>query len=346
MSKVVVENVDAGTRLKVTYSFHPSDRPTDDRRVVAMHHGILHSRDHFVGLIRELNHRGIHVLMVDQQSEYSSWRNFIGLGAYAKGLAAALRQFERRFSDYRIEAYIMHSMGAAIGERMQENRANADLCRPMVLMAPIPIQGAVGIFVRLVTSRPIGLGWAIFTMNVASLVRSKRHVRKIFFDRNVDKKKVDACQRHLRHSPFRAYLQLTFRYVLRYLFPQNHNGHPALILTSRSDYIFRRDDAVNEYRETEIFYRRGLVRKDGLPWLELRRIAGGHDFFFAHPGKAARRITSFLGKLGFEVFEDEQTMRLRRIDLAEQTLLPSPHRPSGDSIDIRSDRDEQEDNAA
>ncbi|PQO45304.1 hypothetical protein C5Y93_15230 [Blastopirellula marina] len=339
-----MEDVNARTRLKVTCSFHPSDRPTDDRRVVAMHHGILHSRDHFVGLIRELNARGIHVLMIDQQSEYSSWRNFIGLGTYEKGLAAAVRQFERRFPDHRIEAYVLHSMGAAIGERMQEKRANANLRRPMVLLAPIPVQGAVGIFVRLATSRPVSLLRAICTLSVASLVQDKQHVRKIFFDRNVEKKKVDACLRHLRHSPFGAYLQLTLRYFLRYLIPQKHNGHPALILTSRTDYIFRQDKHVNEYRETEMFYRQGHVRTDGQPWLETRTMAGGHDFFFAHPDKAARRIANFLAKLGFQVIEDERTSRFRRIDPPDQAI--PPHRLPGDSADVRVHDGEQEEDAA
>lgn len=284
--------VEAGTGLAVTCSFHRAEKAGANRRVVAMHHGILHSWAHFLALIKQLNERGVHVLMIDQQSEDSRWRNCIGLGSYVEGMAAAIRSFQEAYPEYEVTSYVFHSMGAAIGEQMQERYP--DLRRPTVLMAPIPVQGATGVFVRLLLRRPFGMTRAILTLSVLSLVRRSEEVRRVFFDEHAGSSTVKGCCRHLKHSPFAAYLQLTLRYVLRFFRLQKHNEQPNLLLTSPTDYIFRSDGVVNEYRETEFFYRSGYHRADGTPWLQKAEIDGGHDFFLRHPDQVASEIVKFL----------------------------------------------------
>lgn len=306
--------VAAGTRLAVRYSFHPAETAGENRKVVAMHHGILHCQAHFLKLIAALNAVGVHVLMIDQQSEKSRWKNCIGLGSYARGMAAAIGQFEQEHPGYQVTTYVCHSMGAAIGEQMQERYPA--LCRPTVLLAPIPVQGAVGIFVRLLLTRPWALLRAIATLSVLSLVRGTEEVRQIFFDEKTGTSTVEGCRRNLKHSPFGAYLQLTLRYVLRLPFPQKHNGQPNLLLTSPTDYIFRKNDQVNEYRETEFFYRRGYLRTDGTPWLEVAEIPGGHDFFIGQGERVAQQIAQFL----------------QQQDYFPPIEIPSPEIPPGQPV--------------
>src|SRR5690606_34487136 len=111
--------VPAGTRLSVTYSFHEAPHSVSDRAIV-LHHGICHTRETFLPLIAQLNALGIHVAMIDQQSENSGFfRNFIGAKSYREGMAAAVRTIENDHPQIRIGSYAVHSMGALIGEEMQ-----------------------------------------------------------------------------------------------------------------------------------------------------------------------------------------------------------------------------------
>ncbi len=82
------------SRLSVSYTFHGARHPTSDRAVV-LHHGICHTREQFLPLVRQLNELGFHAAMIDQQSEHAGlFRNFIGAKQYCEGMAAAVRMIE------------------------------------------------------------------------------------------------------------------------------------------------------------------------------------------------------------------------------------------------------------
>ncbi|MFN3148899.1 hypothetical protein [Bremerella sp.] len=277
--------VDAGTRLNVTYSFHESASPVSDK-IVVVHHGILHTRVHFSDFIEQLNAQGIHVAMIDQQSELASWKNWIGLGSYATGMAAACRQIEAE-QRKSIGGFVYHSMGAAIGEKMQGRSENQALRLPTVFIAPIPVCGAWPIFTRLLRRRTWDLMWAILKRDVLSLVQTYDDVDELFFDKNGPPEVVEKCLDNLKHSPFYAYLQLTFRFVR--ILPTRHNEQKNMLVTSPDDYIFY----PNEYPRTLKLYRAGEEHPGGGMWLTVKELPGGHDLFMVHSKKSAEMIASF-----------------------------------------------------
>lgn len=277
--------VDAGTRLNVTYSFHESASPLSDQ-ILVVHHGILHTREHFRPFIAELNALGFHVAMIDQQSEAASFRNWIGLGSYATGMAAACRLIEKQ-QGKPIGGFIYHSMGAAIGEKMQGQSENQAFQLPTTFIAPIPIMGAWPIFIRLLFARPGDLLWAILKRSVLSLAQTDEDVCQLFFDEKAPPEIIQECLKNLKHSPFFAYLQLTFRFAS--IFPIRHNGQKNMLVTSDSDYIFHS----SEYPRTMKRYRAGEKHPAGGKWLTTAKMPGGHDLFMAHPHETAELIATF-----------------------------------------------------
>src|SRR4051812_42807550 len=105
-------------RLRTTYTVHKAVRPRSECAIV-LHHGIFHSRQQFVRIVEELNALGFHVAMIDQQSEGVGWlRNFIGAKQYRDNMARAVKVIEELHLP--VGWYVLHSMGALIGEEMQQ----------------------------------------------------------------------------------------------------------------------------------------------------------------------------------------------------------------------------------
>jgi pimeloyl-ACP methyl ester carboxylesterase len=270
MSPIVVP---APTRLRVTYRLHEAPKP-DSGRGVVLHHGICHTREHFQRLIEALNASGIHAAVIDQQSEDAGWlrRNFIGLNAYCEGMAAAVTAIEKEMP---IGSYALHSMGALIGEEMQ--RQHPELRHPTVLMAPVPVDGALPITLRLLKRRPHDYLCAVFALNILSLARSPTRVRELFFDQDTPQHIVKQAKRQLRHAPFWTYCQLALRWKLRPAI--SDDGYARLLLYSASDEIF----FPSEYENTKALY----------PGMKEFRIEGGHDFFIEYAQRAAEEIADF-----------------------------------------------------
>lgn len=263
------------TRLRVTYSFHEALNPVSDS-VMVLHHGICHTRDQFLPLIFRLNALGIHAAMVDQQSENAGFfRNAIGLKQYREGMAAAVRKLLEDHPGLRIGSYALHSMGALIGEEMQQR--HPELKRPTVLLAPIPVNGALPITLRILKRHPLSYLKAVFTLDIHSLVDSPNEVRELFFDSQTPEPIIEATTAQLKHAPFWSYIQLVLRWILR---PAIQNdGLPKLLLTSETDEIFH----PSEYERTRGRY----------PQIEVDQIQGGHDFFIQYAEAAAERIANF-----------------------------------------------------
>jgi pimeloyl-ACP methyl ester carboxylesterase len=243
--------------------------------VMVLHHGICHTREQFLPLIEELNRLGLHAAMIDQQSENAGCRrNCIGANAYCEGMAAAVRRIEK---DTRkpVGGYVLHSMGALIGEEMQQKYPR--LRRPTVLMAPIPVRGALPITLRILRRHPSSYLKAVLTLDIHSLAGTPERVRELFFDQRTPEEIVLRTAAQLKHAPFWIYCQLVLRWLVR---PRIQNDRLAkMLLYSDTD---------------EIFHPRQYARaQDDYPQLEQERVRGGHDFFIEHAKDAARLIAEF-----------------------------------------------------
>ena len=262
------------TRLRVTYSLHAAAQPVSDAWIV-LHHGICHSRQHFLPLIEQLNQLGLHAAMIDQQSQNSGfWRNWIGLGQYRDAMAAAVRSIEVE-TGKPIGCYAVHSMGALIAEETQQ--AYPSLRRPTVLMAPISVDGALPITLRIMRRRPGDYLRALLLRDIQSLATTPEQTRHLFFDDQTPEEIVVQANQTLKHAPFWVYVQLVLRWLR---FPRiRNNGLPKLLLYSDMDEIFH----PGEYRKTMSLYSP----------IERCQIAGGHDFFIQHAAETAAQIARF-----------------------------------------------------
>jgi len=269
-----IQTVPTNSRLNVTYSLHEAESPVSSRWVV-LHHGICHTREQFRRLIEQLNQRGLHVAMVDQQSEHAGFfRNALGTRHYREGMAAALRKIEAD-TGRKIGSYAFHSMGAFIGEETQQRYA--ELRRPTVLMAPIPVNGALPVSLRILWRHPLAFLKAVFTLSVHSLVDTPEEVRELFFDPFTPEPIVQETTKQLKHAPFWIYLQLILRRVIR---PSiRDDGLPKLLLYSDTDEIFH----PREYNQLEARFAQ----------LTRQHILGGHDFFIQYAEQAAESIHDF-----------------------------------------------------
>ena len=260
--------------LAVTYTLYEAPHPVSDLAIV-LHHGICHTRLQFLPLIEQLNGFGIHAAMIEQQSEHAGFfRNCIGLNQYRAGMAAAVRRIESA-EGWPIGSYVLHSMGALIGEEMQQ--ANRDLLRPTVFLAPIPIDGAFPITFRILRRRPRSYLETVLALDVLSLMNTPQQVRELFFDARTPGRIVEETTDQLKHAPFWAYCQLVLRWLIR---PRvKDDQRPKMLLYSETDEIFHPE----EYKKTRRHYSR----------LEVHAFDGGHDFFIEYAEPAAKLIADF-----------------------------------------------------
>lgn len=264
------------TGLDVSYVFQAAANPKSDR-IVLLQHGICHAAEHFLGLMDQLNARGIHAAVISQQSgARGRWRNCIGIGKYVAGMKAAMEQIERE-TKKAIGSYACHSTGALIAEELQ--RQYEKLRHPTVLMAPIPVCGALPVTLRIMGHQPLAYLRAVLTLDIHSLAKTSAQVRELFFDINTPRPLVNATRKHLQHASFWMYLQLVLRWLLRPSISNDHLPDRKMLLYSKSDWIFH----LHEYSRTRNRYRD----------LKLRKLPGGHDFFIENAGRTADFIARF-----------------------------------------------------
>ncbi len=103
----------------------------------------------------------------------------------------------------------MHSMGALIGEEMQQQYP--ELRRPTILMAPIPVDGALPITLRILTRHPLTYLKTVLTLSIHSLAKTPEQVRELFFDCRTPEGMVVNTTAQLKHAPFWIYCQFVLR---------------------------------------------------------------------------------------------------------------------------------------
>lgn len=271
--------VTAGTRLKVTYELHLASDPID-QGLIAIHHGICHTRGPFQELIKALHARGLHVVTIEQKSGNAGFgKNFIGLSSYRTGLMKALKQIESDAPQHKILAYVCHSMGALITEETQKKYP--ELQRPTIFMTPIPVNGALPITLRILFRRPWDYFKAVFTLSVHSLVDTDEEVKLWFFDPDTPDEFVQQTTPQLTHSPFWSYLQLVLRPLIRPWIKDD--GQPKLLMINGTDEIFK----LREYRNIRRRY----------PNIDEVHFPGGHDFFIEYASETAQEVALFLAAL-------------------------------------------------
>jgi alpha-beta hydrolase superfamily lysophospholipase len=123
-------------RLEVRCTLFKAQEPTG-KELVLIHHGICHTLEQYRPLIEQLNKLHINAVMVEQRSDRAWFKNCIGLSQYRENLAAVVRQLNN--DGQNVYAYVLHSMGAEIGEEMQQEHKELQL--PTVFLAPVPLDG-------------------------------------------------------------------------------------------------------------------------------------------------------------------------------------------------------------
>lgn len=263
-------------RLRVRLLRYPAANAKSDDYVV-LHHGILHTAEHFDDLISELNDRRLNVAMIEQVPRDSArFPNTIGLGSFRDGMKKALEWMDDEKQE--ISCYVLHSMGARIGQMLMKKRTK--LQHPTVLMAPVPRGGALPVVLRIVWRSPWLFFKSILCRSVKMLADAKGNTRLYFFDENADEAVVQKAKQQFVDSPYLSFCQLLIPCFPIADYPNRENA--MMLLHSETDEIFHR----SQYSNLE------SDRSD----LKQRKMMGGHDFFIPHAKDAADAIAGFLAK--------------------------------------------------
>lgn len=263
--------------LHVYYTLCPADDPAN-KPWLAIHHGICHTRRHFPHLIKYLNQLGFNVAMIEQRIKGSCFaRNIVTMKRHRQAMARAVEAVQAAISTD-IKGYVCHSMGSQFCEEMQQE--NPTLRRPTVFMAPIPVDGAFPISLRIFLRHPIEYVWAIMRFSVLALVKAPPRTKEWFFDSQAPENIYRRASKALRHASFLAYFQLILRPIIG---PQiADDGNPKLMLMCETDEIFH----LRELDATKRRYPRMLVE---------RFAVGGHDFFIQFAQQTADSVRAFFG---------------------------------------------------
>lgn len=266
-------HIPTGTRLDVSYQIHEAPTPVSEKLAVLMH-GLCHSREMSKQLIKEQNALGIPVASIDIQSENAQKRNHIGLSDYVFAFKSAMARILTDTSR-EIGSVAGHSMGGLIvQEAMQKYPC---LRRPAAFLAPIPLSGAWRAVPRTAMHNPRAIPKLFKSTDVSTLMRTPEEVRTLFFDEQTPEEIVQQTTQQIRHTSYRAYLELLGRPVLR---PRiKETDLKSMLLYSHTDFLFH----PGEYKST----RKKYVN------LEEYAIPGGHDFFIQNADATAQLMADF-----------------------------------------------------
>jgi len=263
--------VDFDSKLSVSYIFEEAQHPQSDT-IHAMQHGINHGSIQFEGMAEEIRTYGIHTGRIDLES---NGNNLISLDEYIAGYDAALRQMQAD-TKLKIGSILGHSMGGHMTQELAQTYADWTET-PKVLIAPVPLVGALPAFMRAVAKHPAMLPKSLWKFDIQNVMRTPKEVRALFFDKETPEAIVVNTMHQLRHTSYRAYMSLLTRYITR---PEiERTDTPALLMHSKTDALFG-----ERYDDLEIDIYTNLTRKS---------MPGGHDFFIQYPAAAAMWVAGF-----------------------------------------------------
>lgn len=263
--------VDFDSPLSVSYVFEAAAKPKSDK-VFSMQHGINHGSEQFEEMAYAMREKhGIPTARIDLESKGN---NRISLDEYVRGYDAALTQIQ---SDTRLEIGTLcgHSMGGHMTQELMQKYAQWSK-KPVVLMAPVPLVGALLAFVRAVAKHPTMLPKSLWKFDIQNVMRTPEDVRGLFFNKYTPEEIVIDTMNQLRHTSYRAYLSLLTRFLTR---PEiEDTDTPAFLMCSKTDALFgdRYDDLKDVYKN-----------------LDYKLMPGGHDFFIQYPRSSARNAAEF-----------------------------------------------------
>jgi pimeloyl-ACP methyl ester carboxylesterase len=267
--------VSTDTWLNASYTMHEAKNPAHQKSVV-FQHGYAHGSEQFEDVVRYLNKdHQINAATIDLQSDHAGWlrRNLTTINQYVRAHAATVMRME--IARANIGSYVNHSMGNVIGELMQEKYP--ELRRPTVMIAPVPVQGAIGVTLRTIRKHPVQYAKALAALDTSVLMKEPEQVRELFFDAKADEGIVQDTTKQLHPAPFAAYAQLGMRWTNKRL----NAGSPRKIIINETDAVFM----PYEYKETQELYA-DMQKATIFP-------EGGHDFFIEHAKEVAGSIAAF-----------------------------------------------------
>jgi pimeloyl-ACP methyl ester carboxylesterase len=123
-----------------------------------------------------------------------------------------------------------HSMGGYVTQRwLMDNRAAG-----AVLLAPVPVHGAIPASLRLARRHPVTFAHVNATLNMAPMVSTEALVRELFFAPDTPDEVVRRCHQRVGNESYRAYLDLLGLVRVR---PARVTT-PVLVLGAERDGIF------------------------------------------------------------------------------------------------------------
>jgi pimeloyl-ACP methyl ester carboxylesterase len=271
MNKPTSTPVDFDSKLTVSYIFEEAQHPQSDS-INAQQHGINHGSMMFEGMAEEIRYRGVHTGRIDIESRGHNW---ISLDEYIAAYDAALRQMQSD-TKLKIGSILGHSMGGHMTQELQQAYPEWSE-KPTILMAPVPLVGALPAFVRAVMKHPSMLWKSVKKLDIQDVMRTPEDVRTLFFDKETPETIVVQTMNQLRHTSYRAYLSLLTRYLTR---PEiERTDTPTLLMHSKTDALFG-----ERYDDLEIDIYTNLTRKS---------MPGGHDFYIQYPALSAEAVADF-----------------------------------------------------
>lgn len=268
-------SLSAGKNLDLSYDAYDTN---DHGPLLGIIPGFGHTKEHFTGLAEELQSKGVATAVLNFRSANKNLirRNMAGMDSYAAGIDRMIDDLRTKLGQ--ITAICGHSMGGQVVQEWEQQQAEADKC-PQILMAPVPLNGALKTVGQIARQNPGTLArmTAGFVSKNGQQLLNEKDVKKYFHTADTPDEVIQATQAALSHTPLRAFIDIALRSQLRP--SMQSTTTPTQLIQGDKDALFPEQDLSDVY-----------------PNLEKVLINGGHDFFAEQPKETAEHITRFLNK--------------------------------------------------
>lgn len=199
--------------------------PTDVPTALLVHgawHGAWCWEDHFVPGLTEAGFDARAANLPGHGRSGNTRRIWNTLGGYVEAVRQQIAEIDGPV------VLIGHSMGGLVTQRVIETTPIAGA----ILMASVPIDGAMGATVRTVSTDPMGFMRTI-TLTMWPIVSDRDRVRARLFSNTTEESVVAATADRLQNESYLAYLSMMFRRPR-----PGQSGTPVLVVSASEDGIF------------------------------------------------------------------------------------------------------------